>query len=153
MWIGAQQDSPTYGNLFKPHPSTGDAGCKSGETFFKVMTRDGVDLGYCVDNAENAAGAQRWSDARNTCIGVSKRLPEPAELQYACRNSSTIASSMTGVEWASNVSIPQRTPYSPWYQGPAVPVMGNGSGCDYGAYSWVAISTATASTQYFRCVH
>ncbi len=143
MWNGlfAQE------RLFTPHSSSS---CDpSTETF---VTINGA-VGYCVENTQRVGGQSvSWMDARNACAGARKRLPEPAEWQYAC-SMGVISTTPGQFEWESNFAV-LVSPYAA-ETGVIAPHGGANIGghpaCDSSFYGF--INTANANFAAFRCVH
>jgi hypothetical protein len=129
--------------VFSPHVDH----CDSTEVF--VTLGSGV-LGYCIEKEEREAAI--WVEAKQDCAEDGKRLPEPADFQYACKNPPTGLTDMNDDwEWASN------TPFVKIYEGglqalDAI-VMGSGT-CINGSVGVFAQTGAGGFEQSFvyRCV-
>lgn len=141
MWTQQAEKS----GLFSPHPNF----CSSTEVF---VTVDGGMLGYCIEKNERSAAV--WVTAKNTCMGVGKRLPEPAEFQYACKNPPSGLVDMTGNgEWVSNSAIPLSYAAG-GLDTVAVPHMGYNS-CYRGGFGIIASNYSTSGSEdslAYRCV-
>jgi len=104
--------------------------------------------GYCIEKAERAA--QTWELAKMTCENLGKRLPEPFEWKYGCKNAGALGLSTmtTNWEWASNTTLPM---YSGANYGVGAAIFGGG-GCAYASWNWVGYGTSGEASNYFRCV-
>lgn len=143
FWTGSM--SP---ELFQLHENGGASVCTGSEVFVTVRGA----LGFCIDANENAAGAQEFEDARETCGAAGKRLPEPAEYKLACQAGIGGLSNMTDdYEWSSNFWHILRNPQTPYAMFISTAAMGNGS-CTTGRFYHIAGEPAISSTQPFRCV-
>jgi hypothetical protein len=128
--------------------------CSTSEVFLQVGQT--TNLGFCMEKTRRTAAT--WEVARNTCAGVGKRLPEPAELKYACNNPPTGLSNLpdTSWEWASNFLtqyIIQITTTS-WNYHISAPIGGN-TNCTYGGLGDASGNTnaVTNDSSYaYRCV-
>ncbi len=142
MWTQQAEKS----GLFSPHVNNCDS---STEVFIAVDA--GSTLGYCIEKNERSAAI--WVNAKATCASVGKRLPEPAEFSYACKNPPGGLSNMTGNgEWVSNNAIPLYGASAADYI--AVPHMGY-DGCARGGYGAVATNfhpNGSEDSLAFRCV-
>jgi hypothetical protein len=130
--------------LFSPHTDTCDSSTES------YITIGNGSLGFCMENSLRTAAT--WTNAKQTCASVGKRLPEPAEYKYACDNAGSYSlSNMTGGwEWASNV--PSQAFFSTSDFGTFAPIVGY-TNCGSGAFgeimSWTGSSAASVG---YRCV-
>jgi hypothetical protein len=129
--------------LFTPHSSR--ACDPNTETF---VTINGV-VGYCIENAQRVGGQSfSWMDARNACASARKRLPEPAEWEYACSIGAIVTTGQK--EWDSNFAV-LVSPYATT----------TGVGASQGGYlfgtacngSFGFVNTSPSNFAAFRCVH
>jgi hypothetical protein len=108
MGIQSPVGYPTFGtdmyitymaskNLFTPHLNTCDP---KTEGFMKLIP--GAGLGFCIEKHNRPK--TNWFEARNVCMQEGKRLPEPAEMYYACIHAEEIGvDKLMGWNlWASN---------------------------------------------------
>lgn len=81
--------------LFVPHEDNCDGGT---EVFIAV---GGTTNGLCMEKDERSTAI--WTQAKEICALANKRLPEPMEFQYACKNPPAGLTNMTNSsEWVSN---------------------------------------------------
>lgn len=131
-------------NLFAPHHDF----CDSGTETFISFAPDG--RGYCIEKDERSA--QIWTEARQICLSAGKRLPEPAEFQYACYHGSGLSNMTGNWEWTSNFAIVYNASSPTTVSlSVAVPVQGY-TDCTSGNFHHVVNSFNTSSSHYFRCV-
>jgi hypothetical protein len=132
--------------LFSPHANN----CSSTEVY---VTIGGGVSGFCMEKDERSA--DYWENAKETCASVGKRLPEPAEFKYACKNPPTGLIHMTNnYEWVSNAAN--------WFHyydggnsdGIFAATLGNGS-CANGQWGNVVetVGGGREDSNAFRCVH
>lgn len=139
-------------NAYTPHGNNCDTAT---EAF--VVIAPAYNLGYCIEKNERAASWWVW--ARNTCLNTSapgvpfKRLPEPAEFQWACDQAASLGlNNMTdNNEWVTNFLVSSGSSNGSSYIN--APGMGL-NGCDHGdADGRVATPQGGNSSLHFRCVH
>lgn len=92
MWIAAMADLGT----FTPHNNS----CDNVTEAFVQITSDGK--GFCIE--KNERSAERWDLARHNCLQDNKRLPEPTEWRFACRDAVNLSiNDILGAnEWVTN---------------------------------------------------
>jgi hypothetical protein len=137
MWSGEFAKDAIY----QPHIND----CDSGTEAFVQMGAN-ANRGFCIEKDERSS--DQYQDARQTCAGLGKRLPEPVEFEFACTYGAGLNNMTNNYEWASNlphllVSGGTTTVYAV--------VSGNGS-CSKASADAVADSSGTQSTNAFRCV-
>jgi hypothetical protein len=129
--------------LFTPHSSS--ACNPRTETFVTINGR----VGYCIDKAVRVGGQSvSWMVARNVCTNARKRLPEPAEWEYACNIGAILTTGQK--EWDSNFAV-LVSPYATT----------TGVGASAGGYllgtacngSFGFVNTSPSNFAAFRCVH
>lgn len=93
-----------------------------------------------------------WEAARDDCAEDKKRLPEPGEFKWACKNVTGLNDMTNDYEWASNYVQGYLTG-SGNGNGVASIQMGNGN-CVTANTGWVAYSIApgTETSRVYRCV-
>lgn len=124
--------------LFTPHAN--DCGADA------FVTIAGT-TGFCIEKDQRTAAT--WELARMACAGVNKRLPEPWEWKYVCKNPPSGVVNMTNDwEWASNFALPV---YNGGASGVVAAIFGSG-GCAYANWSWVGYYTSSENSNSFRCV-
>lgn len=158
-WVNAQTQGPAAGadmwtsemgrlNLFVPHRKA----CAVNETFVAIAPSG---RGFCIEKTRRPAA--QWQDARHACLQDGKRLPEFAELRFACDHRVALgiteigpsATSHSG-EWATNFVV--ATGHDPGY---GVVAIGAGSSltCDTAFHLYVGRSSpGSAQATAFRCV-
>lgn len=84
-----------------------------------------------------------------TCESFGKRLPEPFEWKYGCKNLATLslANMIDDWEWASNTTLPMYGTNA----GVGVALFGAG-GCAYATWAWLGYATSSEGSYSFRCV-
>lgn len=136
--------------LFHPHANN----CTTSEAFVALGSGGtSGNTGICIEKTTRTATG--WETARQTCAGLGKRLPEPAEWKVACDNAGSLSISSMGSAWeyASNYSF---THFIGGGSGTLtnreVHVSGNG-GCNYNYVDIVGSDTGNAFSCVYRCVH
>ena len=130
--------------LFSPHIDY----CDSSTEAFIAVEPGGV-KGFCMEKDQR--GYTTWEEARATCVGLRKRLPEPGEFRYACTRAASLGLDdmiTANGEFSSNFPI---TFYSgsPW----GITVSYSGMvNCNYSAHSWVTNSNGSSESHNYRCV-
>lgn len=144
MWTQAMSGL----GLFTPHRDDCNV---TTEVFVKVYAENTVDFGFCIDKDEHSAGSLQWEDARHTCIGEGKRLPEASEWKYACDSIAGLNSLTDNNEWITNFPILMERPTNN-KRGPAVHA-GGGGGCNKSTFSHIMRDDGLGvSSTNFRCV-
>lgn len=148
--IKAKTDTITTGSSFCD-PNSGKycnikPTCDGTEASVVVDASRGT--GYCIEKAQRTALV--WESAKMTCENLGKRLPEPFEWKYGCKNlgSLGLANMIDDWEWASNTTLPV---YSGAGPGVGAAVFGAG-GCAYASWGWVGYNTSSEYSSSFRCV-
>ncbi len=128
--------------LFTPHSDN----CGVDEAFVEIAS--GSAVGFCIEEDERTAAY--WEYAKKTCADDGKRLPEPWEWKYACKNATTLGlNNMTNNwEWASNFSLPM---YDGTNSRVAAAVFGGG-GCYYANIGNIGRNDGAEGSRAFRCV-
>jgi hypothetical protein len=101
MWNGYNAQR----GLYTPHLANV---CTAGESFVAIgPDPSGTTLvGYCIEiNPRNSGTLTDWVTARTTCSNAGKRLPEPMEWQYSCRQGD-FNHPNNSFEWISNFEYP-----------------------------------------------
>lgn len=115
MWVAFAEAT----GAFAPHHNF----CTTTEAFITVGAGD---LGFCIEKDERSAAV--WVAAKQACAEDGKRLPEPAEFQYVCKNLPGGVSNMTDdMEWASNIPYNELLSPATGVTDLQVVSMGNGS--------------------------
>jgi len=108
------------------------------------------DVGWVIERDERSA--QRWEDARVTCLLEGMRLPEPFEFKFSCLRDGLMGLSdiaETENEWASNTALPIIN--DDHLGGVGIATIG-GTECKFGGYGWLALNTPFDTASPFRCV-
>jgi len=143
VWTGNMQ----HEGLFTPHANN----CASStEEWINFSQGTSSTVGFCMEKTTRTA--QSWSEARQTCMGLGKRLPEVGEWQYACNHNTSLSGMGTAYEWASNLATLIWTYGTTTATGPIAPIMGS-SGCSQGSAGRVGVGDGTVDTYIYRCVH
>lgn len=144
MWSGEFQQS-----LYEPHKNN----CTGASEVFIPMGKNGTGgaYGFCIEKSQRTA--DYYTNARQTCAGLGKRLPEPVEWVYACENyGGSLNNATDDYEWVGNLVTSQSTPGQYSFQGTAGTVVGNG-GCHKGGMGVIADAVLSVQTFTFRCVY
>jgi hypothetical protein len=132
-----------HSGQFMPHLNDCDS---STEVF--LNSGSASNKGFCIEKNERSALA--WEDARQTCVSLGKRLPEPAEWKIACKAAPAGLSDMTGNwEWASNFQTGLTDSTNHNY---IVSVVVGYTNCATGNYGIVMADTGSGEGSYvYRC--
>lgn len=104
-------------------------------------------LGFCIEKTERSTA--QFDDARNTCVNLGMRLPEPGEFKLACKTGTALLNMTNNMEWASNFAMVIST--DSYGAGTTAAAAGNGS-CNIGSHREVGFNTGGYFTAPFRCV-
>ena len=136
-------------NLFLPHRDFCDTTTEAFIQAGSVSNR-----GFCIEKTERTA--QRWFDARQTCSGLGKRLPELTEYQYACVHGSGLSDLTEDYEWATNFAFHNATTFSSTSINQLQVVVAGYPTCYQAAGDAVAADGGSSSlsnnTRPYRCV-
>lgn len=127
--------------LFTPHEDYCDS---STEVFVAVSGT--AQRGFCIEKNERQTAV--YEDARDDCAADKKRLPEPVEWKFACKNAAGL-SNMTDnqFEWAGNYPI--------LFDGAGMSAARIGkNSCIEGSRAWIVYSgTGGQEDSYpYRCI-
>ena len=140
MWVALAEAT----GAFAPHHNF----CTSTEAFISVGAGD---LGFCFEEDERSAAV--WVAAKQDCAEDGKRLPEPAEYQYVCKNLPGGVNNMTDdMEWASNIPYDELLNPATGVTDLQVVIIGNGS-CTITSGGVIGRNTSGyQDTLPYRCV-
>jgi hypothetical protein len=130
--------------LWQPHINN----CATTEVFVPIgQAGTSGPLGFCIEKDQRTAA--EYQVARQTCLGLGKRLPEVVERTYACLNATGLNNITGSYEWSTNF--------------PFIILSGSSNGlhasasgsvnCRDTAVGEVFAQNHTAETQAYRCVH